>query len=245
MDLWSCLQIFYFLCLNGGLVWGTSENDQANLSQQNAIWSTVIANLKLPRILDEAGPISDQDDVDTLSSKFPEFSDDFVTGLVKTGRTRAEELFGVALNTSRSLADSDVPEFSKRQLQKPIVASEFPVVENSSAAAGLGRFGAMTDRVVTVSQQANVLLDITKGIVDRFVLIHHSNTIYSKEFSLTDSHISRLSAERNEKRDNFSPRTLRDLRFHNFVRCVHFQKSKHVSCGTCFLNDFLEIAKFS
>ncbi|OQV18842.1 Peroxidase [Hypsibius exemplaris] len=112
------------------------------------------------------------EDETTLSSRFPEFSNDFISGLVTNGRHRAEELFGVPLE-GESYDDvvdgTENPDFSKskRDFKEPlIVASQFPVVENGSAAAGLGRFGAMMQRVVPVSQQANVLLDITKGIAE-------------------------------------------------------------------------------
>ena len=162
----SC--ILLFLCVLISASHATGDVDDDDLAASPARQNAVLIPQRPQSVADIADLSEVNDDDDTLSARYPEFSNDFIGGLIVRGKDRAEELFGVSLESR--LSDGEIADFSKRDSARPVVvASEFPVVDNGSAAAGLGRFGGMFERVIPISQRANVLLDITKGISERYV----------------------------------------------------------------------------
>ena len=164
----SC--IILFLCVLISTSHATGDVDDDDLAASPARQNAVLIPQRPQSVADIADLSEVNDDDDTLSARYPEFSNDFIGGLIVRGKDRAEELFGVSLESR--LSDGEIADFSKRDSARPVVvAREFPVVENGSAAAGLGRFGGMFQRVIPISQRANVLLDITKGISERYVEI--------------------------------------------------------------------------
>ncbi|XP_055330843.1 peroxidase-like [Paramacrobiotus metropolitanus] len=112
----------------------------------------------------DPGDVGLQDE-ETLSARYPEISDTFIEELINKGKDRAEGLFGVLLT------DDNDPGFSKRALgkvpAKQLIVNQFPAVDNVSSAAGLGRFGEMDPRIIPISQRANMLLDVTRGVKDK------------------------------------------------------------------------------
>lgn len=98
----------------------------------------------------------------SLTEKFPHLREDVIQSLVNEGKFRAEELFGFPLDSE----NDDAQGFSKRQLFRNS-PSRFPTVNSVSPAARLGRFGSVADRILPVSQRANVLLDVLRGVTTR------------------------------------------------------------------------------
>lgn len=103
-----------------------------------------------------------------LSDEYPQLNNSFVQNLVNQARKKAEDLFGALLVDPQQVeeGDEDKDAHSKREFPNKYQRTVFPVVSNNSAAAGLGRFGARTERVVPVTQQANVLLEVVQRVTD-------------------------------------------------------------------------------